>query len=75
MIDDHIPCAHKNPAFTRANGNELWVLLIEKAWAKLYGSYAKIESGFCNEALRDLTGAPTANFLTYEEGEVNGNFI
>jgi len=35
------------------------VLVLEKAWAKLFKSYAKIESGFSREALRDLTGAPT----------------
>ncbi|EAR83765.2 calpain family cysteine protease (macronuclear) [Tetrahymena thermophila SB210] len=74
-VDDHIPCIHKKPAFTKANGNELWVLLIEKAWAKLFNSYAKIESGYCHEAMRDLTGAPTANFLTYEDVQVNGNTI
>ncbi|KAL4474670.1 hypothetical protein ABPG72_002263 [Tetrahymena utriculariae] len=74
-VDDHIPCCHKKPAFTKANGNELWVLLIEKAWAKLFGSYAKIESGYCHEAMRDLTGAPTANFLTYEDAQVNDNTI
>ena len=31
---------------------------MEKAWAKLHASYAKIESGQPNESLRDLTGAP-----------------
>jgi calpain-15 len=36
----------------------LWVLLLEKAYAKKYGAYDKIEAGFTNEALRDLTGAP-----------------
>lgn len=39
IIDDYIPCfsVNKGPAFTRSNGNEIWVLLLEKAWAKLYG--------------------------------------
>ena len=33
VIDDWFPCnkSSESPAFTRANGNELWVLLIEKA--------------------------------------------
>ena len=34
-------------------------MLIEKAWAKLYGGYGSIEGGFMTECLHDLTGAPT----------------
>ena len=33
-------------------------MLLEKAWAKIYSSYKKIEAGFPEEALHDLTGAP-----------------
>lgn len=60
-IDDYFPCdpISKSPAFTRSRGKEIWVLILEKAWAKLYGSYERIEAGTCREALRDLTGAPT----------------
>ncbi len=40
VVDDKIPCvANGGPLFSKANGNELWVLLMEKAYAKLYGSY------------------------------------
>lgn len=38
--------------------------MIEKAWAKLWGSYGNIEAGLCREALRDLTGAPTIVYRT-----------
>jgi calpain-15 len=62
VIDDFIPCKSGKPAFSRANGNELWVLLLEKAYAKAYGSYFKIEGGNPAIALRDLTGAPYVNF-------------
>ena len=31
---------------------------MEKAWAKIYGSYKQIEAGFPEEALHDLSGAP-----------------
>jgi calpain-15 len=35
------------------------VLLLEKAWAKLFGSYYKIEAGFAEDVFRDLSGAPS----------------
>lgn len=40
------------------NGPELWVLLLEKAYAKVHGCYANIEAGLTGNAIRDLTGAP-----------------
>ena len=60
-VDDQIPCYNKNsgPCFTRSAGKEIWVLLLEKVWAKIYGSYERIEGGNCREVLRDMTGAPT----------------
>ena len=59
VIDDYIPCHYGEPVFSAANGNELWVLIMEKAWAKLHGSYERIEAGFAENVMRDLTGAPT----------------
>eukprot|EP00929_Paragymnodinium_shiwhaense_P009503 TRINITY_DN113699_c0_g1_i1.p1 TRINITY_DN113699_c0_g1~~TRINITY_DN113699_c0_g1_i1.p1 ORF type:complete len:360 (+),score=49.61 TRINITY_DN113699_c0_g1_i1:39-1118(+) len=44
-IDDLIPTAGKRPAFAKPNGGELWVMLLEKAFAKFVGSYAAISGG------------------------------
>ena len=64
VIDDYFPCTSLTggPCFSKANGSELWVMILEKAWAKVYGSYERIERGTSNGALRDLTGAPTVTY-------------
>jgi hypothetical protein len=45
-------------AFSRAANAQLWVCLLEKAYAKAHGSYRAISGGHIAEALLDLTGAP-----------------
>jgi calpain-15 len=41
VVDDYFPCNNSSlqPFFSKPIGQEVWVLLIEKAWAKLVGSY------------------------------------
>ena len=34
-------------------------MLLEKAYAKIHGSYKRIEYGFPHHAMRDLTGCPS----------------
>ena len=38
--DDKIPCSARSgkPLFTQNHGNEMWVMLMEKAFAKFVGS-------------------------------------
>ena len=59
VMDNYIPCIDGDACFSKANGNELWVIILEKAWAKLHGSYERIEAGHSHEVMRDLTGAPS----------------
>lgn len=62
-VDDYFPCfPHAGPIYSRSHGNELWVLLLEKAYSKLHGSYEAIKSGWAYEAMMDLTGAPYKSF-------------
>jgi len=58
VVDDYIPCvaATRRPLFTRPNGKEMWVLLLEKAFAKFCGSYSNIEAGHTIWALKAMTG-------------------
>lgn len=63
-IDDRIPCdaEFSRMAFTRGPGRQLWVPLVEKACAKVAGSYTSIEGGHITEGFRLLTGAPATQF-------------
>lgn len=58
IVDDLFPCDPESgkPCYSHVEGNELWVLLLEKAWAKLHGTYERIEGGIPHRALMDLTG-------------------
>jgi len=58
VIDDFVPCriGGDAPLFTSAKSGEMWVSLLEKAIAKMYHSYAKIEGGYSFYAFRMLTG-------------------
>lgn len=44
------------PAF--ASGTTLWPCFVEKAYAKVHGSYSRLSGGFISEAFGDLTGSP-----------------
>jgi calpain-15 len=68
-VDDSFPVRadHGRLAFARARGNQLWVSLLEKAYAKIHGSYASIVSGQVIEAFRDLTGAPCEKLRLHDE--------
>lgn len=65
IIDDFFPCYpdERGPCFTKGNNDEIWVMLLEKAWAKLHGNYEKVEAGIASESLRSLTGAPVEVFF------------
>eukprot|EP01107_Rhizomastix_libera_P015849 TRINITY_DN6229_c0_g1_i1.p1 TRINITY_DN6229_c0_g1~~TRINITY_DN6229_c0_g1_i1.p1 ORF type:complete len:679 (+),score=229.91 TRINITY_DN6229_c0_g1_i1:20-2056(+) len=66
IVDDAFPCSveTKQLLFSKNKDRELWVLLLEKAYAKYHRSYRSIESGTPSEALADLTGAPVNVFRT-----------
>ena len=61
LVDDYFPYAgshFKQFAFGSSRGNELWLSLLEKAWAKINGCYAKIGCGGTpNEVFDVLTEA------------------
>jgi|LauGreDrversion4_2_1035121.scaffolds.fasta_scaffold107354_3 calpain-15 len=44
------------------SSNNIWVLILEKAWAKVFGNYAAIDGGSPYEVFRYITGCPVQNF-------------
>ena len=67
VVDDYFAVDNEGELmFAGSNNNELWAMLIEKAWAKIHGGYAAIEGGDARETLAALTGAPV-DFYRHKE--------
>jgi calpain-15 len=66
IVDDYLPVDKrtKRPVYAQSKGNEIWVMLLEKAWAKVNGGYANIISGLPCEALEFLTGLGSLSYDT-----------
>eukprot|EP00164_Ancoracysta_twista_P003737 GFYU01005010.1.p1 GENE.GFYU01005010.1~~GFYU01005010.1.p1 ORF type:complete len:789 (+),score=315.66 GFYU01005010.1:158-2524(+) len=69
LIDDRIPCTPQGkPIYASSKDpNELWVMLIEKAYAKLHTSYQALIGGLVDFGLRDLTGGAPQQILLDKE--------
>ena len=71
-LDDYVPCIPGGgPLYGHSCGGELWMLLLEKAMAKVHGSYGALSGGLTWNALMDLSGRPTENVKLKEMGAEN----
>ncbi|RIA83275.1 hypothetical protein C1645_834058 [Glomus cerebriforme] len=57
VVDDYLPTSNDKIIYAQSrNPNEMWVSLLEKAYAKLCRCYESLEAGTASDALVDLTG-------------------
>ena len=63
IIDDYFPCIPlSSPLVTRSQSNELWILILEKALAKVYDCYYNLTCVNISEFLLTLTGCPSFSY-------------
>ena len=62
-LDDYFPCfPFAGPLFIQDTTQELWPMLLEKAFAKKYGNYTNTITQNCKHCFIDLSGCPTFDY-------------
>lgn len=80
-IDDRIPCREQKkyespkPLFSQPHENEMYILLLEKAFAKQSGSYTKLDGGFPAIAWMVLTGCKNVEYWKKQNSIWNKSMI
>ncbi|XP_067157817.1 calpain-10 isoform X3 [Apteryx mantelli] len=68
-IDDRLPCLGGKLCFSQCQTEDLfWLPLLEKAYAKLHGSYEQLWAGQVADALVDLTGGIAERWTLKDSG-------
>uniref|UniRef100_A0A3Q0S4L5 Calpain catalytic domain-containing protein n=1 Tax=Amphilophus citrinellus TaxID=61819 RepID=A0A3Q0S4L5_AMPCI len=72
VIDDYLPTINKQLLSVSSKcGNEFWAPLMEKAYAKVCGSYADMEAGYPSEACKDFTGGVNQTYTLKEPNSLD----
>ena len=78
VVDDYLPFKKNKKgeyqfAFAKSTTgeNEIWMMLVEKAWAKVCGSYEATELTSIEEAFEVLAGGPTQTYdIEHYKGDI-----
>jgi calpain-15 len=68
-VDEYVPVKDGRLLFAQPKTGELWVIIIEKAFAKFCGSYCQLSGGQTLWALQALTGDPVMQMVRRGNGE------
>ncbi|XP_077641833.1 calpain-10 isoform X2 [Lonchura striata] len=70
-IDDRLPCLGGKLCFSQCQTEDLfWLPLLEKAYAKVHGSYEQLWAGQVADALVDLTGGIAERWTLKGPGKI-----
>ena len=85
IIDDYFPCDNKKliECFSHGEKNTIWLQILEKCYAKAYGSYSNIENNDLEKIIRDLAKAPLLSldnscehlYLNFKNAQKNNYLI
>ncbi|XP_023720036.1 calpain-C [Cryptotermes secundus] len=76
LVDDRLPTVHGRLAFLQAHSSEqFWPGLLEKAYAKLHGSYEALKYGTLLDGLADLTGGITESISIRQDPTTCGRML
>ncbi|CAB3378546.1 Hypothetical predicted protein [Cloeon dipterum] len=76
LVDDRLPTVHGRLAFLQASlTDQFWPGLLEKAYAKLHGSYEALKYGSLLDGLADLTGGITESVAIRHDPTTCGRLL